>query len=91
MVFTQDERPAGRERRDQPDSAAALAPERKYFWHARAEDGANTGPFGATSAFNIFTPVIFGAPTLLSPINDTTDDALPAAPGDRQRLAQWPS
>ena len=49
-----------------------LLPERKYYWHARAEDGANTGPFGATSAFNLFTPVIFGAPTLLSPINDAT-------------------
>jgi hypothetical protein len=49
---------------------AALAPERKYFWHARAEDGANTGPFGATSAFNVYTPVVFGPPALLAPINN---------------------
>jgi hypothetical protein len=49
-----------------------LLPERKYYWHARAEDGANTGPFGATSAFNLFTPVVFGAPVLLSPINNAT-------------------
>ncbi|HVH26527.1 MAG TPA: hypothetical protein VM818_07210 [Vicinamibacterales bacterium] len=48
----------------------ALAPERKYFWHARAEDGANAGPFGATSAFSIFTPVVFGPPILLAPINN---------------------
>lgn len=47
-----------------------LSPERKYYWHARAEDGANTGPFGATSTFNVFTPVVFGPPTLISPIND---------------------
>lgn len=46
-----------------------LSPERKYFWRARAEDGANTGPFGATSAFNVFTPIVFGAPSLISPIN----------------------
>ena len=49
-----------------------LSAERKYYWHARAEDGANTGPFGATSAFNVFTPVAFGTPTLLAPINDVT-------------------
>ena len=50
----------------------SLSPERKYYWHARAEDGANTGPFGATSAFSIFTPIVFGAPVLISPINDVT-------------------
>ena len=76
--------------RDQPDPAAALAPERKYYWHARAEDGANTGPFGATSAFSVFTPVVFGTPVLLAPINDATDEHVPAAAGDRQRLAQRP-
>jgi hypothetical protein len=46
-----------------------LTAERKYYWRARAEDGANTGPFGATSAFNVFTPVVFGSPVLVSPIN----------------------
>jgi len=48
----------------------SLAADRKYYWHARAGDGANVGPFGATSAFNVFTPVIFGVPTLLAPVND---------------------
>jgi hypothetical protein len=49
-----------------------LGPERKYYWHAQAADGANTGPFSATSAFSIFTPVIIGAPTLIQPISDVT-------------------
>ena len=48
---------------------AALAPERKYYWHARAEDGANTSLFSGLSAFSVFTPVIFGTPVLLAPIN----------------------
>ena len=55
---------------------SALAPERRYYWHARAEDGANTGPFGATSAFNVFTPVVFGSPTLLSPLSDADTGTL---------------
>ena len=53
-----------------------LSPERKYYWHARAEDGANTGPFGATSAFNVFTPVVLGPPSLLSPINGSNAGTL---------------
>ena len=48
-----------------PDS---LQPDRTYYWHARAEDGANTGPFSPPSAFVVFTPVVFGAPQPLSPM-----------------------
>ena len=46
------------------------SPERKCYWHARAQDGANTGSFGPTSAFTVFTPIVFGTPSLVSPIND---------------------
>jgi hypothetical protein len=51
---------------------ASLAPERKYYWHARADDGANASLFSATSAFNVFTPVVFGVPRLREPIGNTT-------------------
>ena len=44
-----------------------LAPERSYFWRARAQDGANTGPYSAAAAFDIFTPIVIGPPTLSSP------------------------
>jgi hypothetical protein len=53
-----------------------LSPERKYYWRARAEDGANTGPYGATSAFHIFTPLVFGGPVLVSPIGNVDTGTL---------------
>jgi hypothetical protein len=54
-----------------------LTPERTYFWRARAADGANTGPF-TTASFTVFTPVVFGAPSLIQPVNDVaTSSNLP--------------
>src|SRR5262249_38117155 len=44
-----------------------LAPERSYFWRARAQDGANTGPYSGPGAFDIYTPIVINAPTLVSP------------------------
>jgi len=46
-----------------------LAIGQTYFWRARAEDGANTGPFG-TSGFEIFPKAAVGPPTPVSPINN---------------------
>jgi hypothetical protein len=40
---------------------------RNYFWRARAEDGANTGPYSATMGFDVFTPIVIDVPGLLSP------------------------
>src|SRR5712691_7258794 len=71
-VFTKDAVPQDASGRTSMTLPGPLTAERKYFWHARAEDGANTGPFGATSAFNVFTPVVFGVPTLISPVGDAT-------------------
>lgn len=71
-VFTKDGVPQDGSGRTSMTLPGPLSAERKYYWHARAGDGANTGPFGATSAFNVFTPVVFGTPTLLAPINDVT-------------------
>src|SRR5262245_6693332 len=50
----------------------ALAPERSYYWRARAQDGANTGPFSAAAFFNVFTPVVLGKPILQEPANNVT-------------------
>lgn len=44
-----------------------LAPERSYYWRARAQDGANTGPFSAPGAFDVFTPIVINPPPLISP------------------------
>ncbi len=42
---------------------------RKYYWHVRAADGANVGPFSETARFEIFTPVTIERPSPVSPIN----------------------
>jgi hypothetical protein len=43
---------------------------RPYYWRARAEDGANTGPF-TTVQFEVLPQPLLGAPPLISPINNT--------------------
>ena len=37
----------------------SLGTGRGYFWRAKAQDGANTGPYSSMVAFNVFTPVSF--------------------------------
>lgn len=54
----------------------ALAPERSYYWRARAQDGANTGPFSAAAFFNVFTPVVLGKPILQDPVGNATAASL---------------
>jgi hypothetical protein len=45
----------------------ALATGRSYYWRARAQDGANTGPYTAAVNFNVFTPIVIDVPTLVAP------------------------
>ena len=75
-VYTKESVPQNPSGRTSTTLPGPLSAERKYYWRARAEDGANTGPFGATSAFNVFTPVVFGAPGLISPINGLSTGTL---------------
>ena len=44
---------------------------RGYFWRAKAQDGANTGPYSSMVAFNVFTPVSFDKPLPVSPVGGT--------------------
>lgn len=56
----------------------ALGAGRGYYWRAKAEDGANTGPYSAPASFNIFTPLAFDKPTPLSPVgNERVASELP--------------
>lgn len=48
-----------------------LAAERTYYWRARAQDGANTGPYSSGLYFKVFTPIVLQPPQLASPVNDT--------------------
>jgi hypothetical protein len=38
-----------------------------YYWRSRASDGANTGPYSATSSFNVVPPVVIDTPTPVDP------------------------
>jgi hypothetical protein len=55
----------------------ALAAGHTYYWRARAQDGANTGPFSAGVAFTVVQPVVIDAPGLASPANGSTVDTNP--------------
>ncbi|HUR35519.1 MAG TPA: hypothetical protein VM032_17070 [Vicinamibacterales bacterium] len=46
----------------------SLGTGRGYFWRAKAQDGANTGPYSSMVAFNLFTPVAFDKPAPISPV-----------------------
>ena len=61
-----------------PDALAAgqSVAGQSYYWHARAEDGANTGPFSAPLTFNVFVPIVIQAPGLVAPINNVTTDSV---------------
>ena len=48
--------------------STTLTAEQTYYWRAQALDGANTGPYMATTSFTVYTPVVINAPTPVSPI-----------------------
>ena len=50
----------------------ALATGHTYYWRARAQDGANTGPYSAPTAFQVVQPITINAPTLLGPVGGAT-------------------
>src|SRR5579871_4496709 len=53
-----------------------LATGRTYYWHARAQDGANTGSFTSAINFDVFTPIVIQAPGLVSPAPNATADSI---------------
>jgi hypothetical protein len=77
VVFTRDGVQPGNGRTSVrlPD---ALQSGRNYFWRARAQDGANTGPYSPVGAFLIFTPIVIGRPVAVAPANGaSTSNAHP--------------
>lgn len=71
-VFTRDSVSPGSEGRTSLRLPEALAPERTYYWRARAQDGANTGPYSAPESFALYTPVVFERPVPVSPVGGIT-------------------
>ena len=56
--------------------SGALGTGRTYYWRARAQDGANTGAYANSASFDIVTPVVIGAPTLVAPAANATTGTL---------------
>jgi hypothetical protein len=53
-----------------------LAAGRTYYWHGRAEDGANVGAFSDRATFEVFVPIVIDQPIPLSPVNNVRVDTL---------------
>jgi hypothetical protein len=51
---------------------SALTPDRTYYWRARAEDGANTGPYTSARNFKVLAPVVIDPPSPVEPIGGAT-------------------
>ena len=71
-VFSRDGIVPGASGRTTMKLPNALAPERSYYWRARAQDGANTGPYSSAAFFNVFTPVVLAKPILQEPVANGT-------------------
>lgn len=54
----------------------ALAPERTYYWRAKAQDGANESVWGALAFFTVYTPIVLGKPIPQDPIQGVTTTSL---------------
>lgn len=55
----------------------ALAAGQTYYWRARAQDGANTGPFSSPIAFQVLQPIVIEAPGLIRPVGGATSETNP--------------
>lgn len=77
MVFSKDNISPGGNGRTSVNLSDRLAADRTYFWRARAQDGANTGPYSNAVKFSVVTPITIGEPSLISPINGAVVDMNP--------------
>ncbi len=67
VIFVREDVAPGADGRTSLRLPDSLASGRSYYWRGRAQDGANTGPYSHSVVFTIFTPVVIGKPTLISP------------------------
>jgi hypothetical protein len=76
VVFSKSGVTPGDNGRTSVSLSSALATGRTYYWHAKADDGANSSSFSAPASFSIYTPIVIGAPDLASPVGGATTDSL---------------
>jgi hypothetical protein len=48
-----------------------------YYWHARVQDGSNTGSYSTTSSFTLGAAVTVSAPTPVSPVDGSASGGWP--------------
>jgi hypothetical protein len=75
-VFTKDKVAPGTNGQTSLKLPDSLATDKTYYWHALAQDGANTGNFTSTSSFAVFTPIVINAPVPTSPAANATVDGI---------------
>lgn len=68
-LFTREGVEPGTSGRTSVKLSDALATGRTYYWRALAADGANSGTYSSAVNFDIYTPVVIQAPTLVSPVD----------------------
>src|SRR3954469_1059857 len=68
IVFSRDGVTQGDGGRTSLRLGDALATGHTYYWRARAQDGANTGPYSAPTAFQVVQPITINAPALIGPV-----------------------
>ena len=69
-VFAQDNVPPGDGGRTALQLPATLTMGKVYYWRAKALDGANESAYSNPNDFNVYTPVAFDKPALITPINN---------------------
>ena len=72
VVHQADRVSPGAEGRTSYQLPEALGAGFTYYWRARAQDGANTGPYSAVASFSVVNPVVIEAPTPLEPSGNLT-------------------
>ena len=75
VVHASEEVPAGTEPTQSYPLPNMLDPEQTCNWRVRALDGANTGPFSAPAAFDVYTPLSISAPEPTSPVGGAVTDS----------------
>ena len=72
LVFARGGIAPGEGGRTSVQVADRLPTGRAFFWRAKAEDGANTGPYSAAVSFSIITPVVIDVPVPIGPVGGAT-------------------
>ena len=80
VAHSADEVASSGEPTDVYELTAMLDPEQTYYWRVRALDGANTGPYSATAAFEVFTPLVVDKPTPTAPVGGAVTATQQATP-----------